>query len=135
MTTDNPATAEGMRLDKWLWAARFFKTRQLAIEAVAGGKVEVNGQRAKPGREIHVGTRLCIHKDSLIWDIRVEGLNLQRRPASEAAGLYSETEESIEARRLKLEQLRLEHQALGAPPPTRPTKRDRRLISRFTKTD
>ncbi len=135
MTIGTTATGEGMRLDKWLWAARFYKTRQLAIEAVAGGKVEVNGQRAKPGREIHVGTSVRIHKDSLIWDIRVEGLNLQRRPASEAARLYSESEENIEARRLKLEQLRLERQALGAPPPIRPTKRDRRLITRFTKTD
>lgn len=80
--------ADRMRLDKWLWAARFFKTRQLAIEAINGGKVHANGQRAKPGKDIAVGTRLEITKEPYSWDIIVTALNAQRRPAEEAALLY-----------------------------------------------
>ena len=81
-----PEQAEtGVRLDKWLWAARFFKTRQLAVEAIAGGKVQVNGQRVKPGRAVQPGMRISIHKDSLQWDIEVLGIGRQRRPAAEAA--------------------------------------------------
>ena len=74
-----------MRLDKWLWAARFFKTRQLAAEAINGGKIEVEGQGAKPGRPIRPGARLIIHKDSLVWEIQILALAPQRRPAAEAA--------------------------------------------------
>ncbi|MCG8426168.1 MAG: RNA-binding S4 domain-containing protein, partial [Chromatiales bacterium] len=87
-----------LRLDKWLWAARFFKTRQLAIEAINGGKVHLNGQRTKPGKEVKVGSRLRIHKGSLEWDITVLMIPRQRRPASEAIHFYQETTESIEKR-------------------------------------
>ena len=120
----------GQRLDKWLWAARFFKTRQLATEAINGGKIEVEGQRAKPGRPIRPGAHLIIHKDSLIWDIRVLALATQRRPAAEAALLYEETEAS----RLRRQELVRERRELGvlADRPGRPTKRDRRQIERFT---
>ncbi len=81
--TGAPAAAEGQRLDKWLWAARFFKTRQLAAEAINGGKIQVEGQGAKPGRPIRPGARLIIHKDSLVWEIQVLALASQRRPAAE----------------------------------------------------
>jgi ribosome-associated heat shock protein Hsp15 len=83
---------ESLRLDKWLWAARFFKTRQLAVDAVKGGKVQVNGQRAKPGRAIEVGARIEIHKGGFSWDVEVLALSKQRRSASEAVLLYAEDE-------------------------------------------
>lgn len=120
------------RLDKWLWAARFFKTRQLAIEAVNGGKVRVNGQRAKPSRAIRPGTRLEIHKGGLSWEIEVVALDRQRRGAPEAAALYVEREES-RLRRQELVRARRET-GLGQDRAGRPTKRDRRQIERFTGT-
>lgn len=125
---------EELRLDKWLWAARFFKTRQLAVEAINGGKIEVNGQRAKPGRTIRPGARLEIHKDSLIWEIEVLAINKQRRPASEAALLYREDEASRARREERLRERR--DLGLGAGSADgRPTKRDRRQIQRFTGRD
>jgi ribosome-associated heat shock protein Hsp15 len=121
-----------MRLDKWLWAARFFKTRKLAVEAITGGKVHLNGKRAKPGREIRPGTHLEIHKGSFEWDITVKVIPKQRRPASEAINFYQETEESIQRR----EQLSEEQRRLRSNAPHsekgRPTKRDRRHLDRFT---
>jgi ribosome-associated heat shock protein Hsp15 len=123
-----------MRLDKWLWVARFFKTRQLAVEAINGGKVHLNGQRCKPGKEVQPGSRLRIHKDSLAWDIEVVGLAKQRRPASEAILLYSESEESKTRRAQLLEERRL-LKATRPQPSTRPSKRDRRMIHRFTHRD
>jgi len=125
-----PGPAEGQRLDKWLWAARFFKTRQLATEAINGGKVEVEGQGAKPGRPIRPGARLIIHKDSLIWEILVVALAQQRRPAAEAALLYEENDDSRQRRQALVR----EHRESGilAARPGRPTKRDRRQIDRFT---
>jgi ribosome-associated heat shock protein Hsp15 len=123
------APLEEVRLDKWLWAARFFKTRQLAVEAINGGKVQVNGSRAKPGRDIRPGTRLTIHKGSLAWEVQVLGVSLQRRPAVEAAQLYLEDEAS---RTRREEQLRRQREA--GPQDSggeRPTKRDRRQLERF----
>lgn len=120
-----------MRLDKWLWAARFFKTRPLAIEAINGGKVHLNGQRAKPGKEVRPGTRLRIHKGSLEWDLEILALNDQRRPAPEAALLYRENPDSQQRRAAFLEERRL-LQSSDPRPLTRPNKRDRRLIRRFT---
>jgi len=118
-----------VRLDKWLWAARFFKTRHLAVEAINGGKVEVNGTRAKPGRGIRPGARVCVHKDSLKWEVEVLAVTLQRRPAAEAARLYAEDETSLGHR---LEQLR-QRSAAGPLDQSgeRPTKRDRRQLDRF----
>lgn len=121
---------EGIRIDKWLWAARFFKTRQLAIDAINGGKVHLNGQRTKPGRILKPGARLQISKGPLEWDVEVKGISRQRGPASEAALLYEETEESRERR----EELTRERRELGVYSPgprTRPNKRERRLIHRF----
>jgi ribosome-associated heat shock protein Hsp15 len=120
-----------MRLDKWLWAARFFKTRQLAAEAVSGGKVHLNGQRTKPGKDVRVGSRLRIHRGSLEWDIEVQQLPPQRRPASEAVTFYTETEESRRKREQAIETQRALRAAMPAAPGGRPTKRDRRMIHKF----
>ncbi|CAK0769745.1 Heat shock protein 15 [Gammaproteobacteria bacterium] len=120
-----------MRLDKWLWAARFFKTRERAIEAVNGGKVHLNGQRTKPGKAIVPGSRLSIHKDTLAWEIEVLALSLQRRPAREAALLYQESLES-QARRLQSLEIQRQQRAFGMSESSgRPTKRDRRAIERL----
>lgn len=120
------------RLDKWLWAARFFKTRQLATEAVAGGKVHLNGQRAKPGKEIKVGAELVIGKDHYAWEITVVALNMQRRPAQEALLMYSESPESYSKRQAAMAQQREEHALTDYSIRARkPNKRDRRLIHQF----
>ncbi len=135
MTPAETGAAGGMRLDKWLWAARFFKTRKLAVEAINGGKVHLNGKRAKPGREIRPGSQLEVHKGSFEWDITVQVIPKQRRPASEAINFYLETEESIKRR----EQLSEEQRRLRSNAPHsdkgRPTKRDRRQLDRFTGRD
>jgi len=120
-----------MRLDKWLWAARFFKTRQLAVEAINGGKVHLNGQRTKPGKSVDIGSILRIHKGPYEWNITIQQLPKQRRPAKEATEFYTETEES-RAKREKLQQeIRLQQAAMPLKTSSRPTKRDRRLIHRF----
>ncbi len=122
-----------MRLDKWLWVARFFKTRPLAQEAVMGGKVHLDGRRTKPGREIRPGMRLTIHKGELAWEIEVLALDRQRRPAAEAALLYREDEGSVARRQALLAHRRLERRS---PAPTqRPNKKERRLIHRFKQGD
>ncbi|RTZ77930.1 MAG: hypothetical protein DSZ01_06035 [Gammaproteobacteria bacterium] len=120
-----------MRLDKWLWAARFFKTRKLAAEAVQGGHVHLNGQRTKPGKEVQVGSRLSISKNGLEWEIKVLELPKQRRPAREAAGFYREEESSRRRREEVLAMRRAERAATPLRTEGRPSKRDRRLIHRF----
>jgi ribosome-associated heat shock protein Hsp15 len=125
------ASADKMRLDKWLWAARFYKTRQLAVEAINGGHVHLQGQRTKPGREIQVGSRLQINKGGLEWDIEVLHLPRQRRPAAEAGGFYRETEASRTRRERHLEELRQARAATPLQTTSKPNKRDRRLIHRF----
>lgn len=120
-----------MRLDKWLWAARFFKTRVLAGEAVEGGKVHLNGQRTKPGKDVRIGSRLEINKGGLNWDIEVLVLPRQRRPASEAATFYSESEESRRRREAAVADLRAARAATPLQTTGKPSKRDRRLIHRF----
>src|SRR5918912_37935 len=92
-----PGSAEGgnnVRLDKWLWAARFFKTRSLAAEAIAGGKVQVNGERAKPARELKPGDTVRVRQGELEKEVLVRELSARRGPAAAAAALYDETEES-----------------------------------------
>jgi ribosome-associated heat shock protein Hsp15 len=125
-------TGEPIRIDKWLWAARFFKTRSLAADAVTGGKIEVNGARAKPSRIIRVGDKLNIRRGAYEWTVVVRTLARLRGPAPEAQLLYEETEESIRKRELASAQLKLER-----PPefhsPGRPSKKDRRAVLRFTK--
>ena len=89
---------EAIRLDKWLWTARFFKTRKLAAEAISGGKVHVNDQRTKPGKEVKLGAMLSISKDNYRWDITIIAINGQRRSAKEAVLLYEESAESLAKR-------------------------------------
>ena len=127
----SPEDSHGMRIDKWLWAARFFKTRKLATEAINGGKVHLNAQRTKPGKEVKPGSKLRIHKGMLEWNIEVLILPEQRRPASEAVTFYREEEASREKREKRIEQQRLLREAAPKPPAQRPNKRDRRLIHRF----
>ena len=118
------------RIDKWLWAARFFKTRSLAAAAVDGGKVKWNGQQVKPARELKSGDELEISAGELRWTVIVRGLNAQRRPAPEARLLYEETAESA-ARRLQLEEIRRLAPMPGAGLKGRPTKKAGRLIRGF----
>ena len=119
-----------MRVDKWLWAARFFRTRALATAAISGGKVHLNGSRIKPSRRLRAGDTLEVRKGPYRFEITVAQLALQRRPASEARLLYTETENSAEARyRLYNERKLQGHSARRHAP--RPDKRTRRLIHRF----
>ncbi len=119
-----------VRLDKWLWAARFYKTRSLAAEAIAGGKVEVNGERTKRARPVQVGDEIQIRQGPYRHTVVVRELSARRGPAVEAAGLYQETEESRAGREALAIQLKALHQAFG-PEKGRPTKRDRRVIDRL----
>ncbi len=122
---------DSLRLDKWLWAARFFKTRKLAAEAVSGGKVHLNGQRTKPSKEVKINSHLIIHKEQFSWDITVLGLNPHRRPASEAALLYEETPTSMQQREQAVRQRQEERRFMHAEPSSRPTKKQRRQIHQF----
>ena len=124
-------TDDKMRLDKWLWAARFYKTRKLAAEAVEGGKVHVNGQRSKPGKDVRTGTHLDISKDGLEWQIDVLVLPQQRRPAAEARTFYAESDESRNRRESAAAALRAARLATPLQTASKPNKRDRRLIHRF----
>ncbi|MFW2374679.1 MAG: RNA-binding S4 domain-containing protein [Gammaproteobacteria bacterium] len=120
---------EKLRLDKWLWAARFFKTRVLATEAVTGGKVHLNGERCKAGRSVKIGDHLTITRGYQEMEIVIQGLNKQRRPASETIELYIETEQSIKQREAKAELMK---QNMPVDRHNkRPGKKDRRQIIRF----
>ncbi|MCE3240562.1 MAG: RNA-binding protein [Deltaproteobacteria bacterium] len=126
-----PETFAEVRIDKWLWAARFFKTRSLAAAAVAGGKVALNGARPKPSRTIRPGDHLNIRRGVYEWIIIVKATSTYRRPAAEVRALYEETEESRSRRQAALAQLKLERPA-DFHSPGRPSKKDRRMISKFT---
>ena len=118
---------DGVRLDVWLWAARFFKTRSLAKHAVETGKVDAGGQRAKPSRLVRAGDALRIARGEEIFEVEVRGLSAVRGPAPAAQALYAESEES----RLRREAARAERAAQRAgyrPPESKPDKRARRLI-------
>lgn len=119
-----------VRLDKWLWAARFFKTRTLAAESIDAGRVEVNGERAKRSRAITVGDRLRIRKPPFEQAIEVLGESEQRGPASVAQTLYAESAESVKAR----ETLKSQMKALGPPvfrEKGKPGKKERRAIDKW----
>ena len=116
-----------LRLDKWLWAARFFKTRKIATDAISGGKVHLNGGRIKPSRNVKVGDRLEIQRGDTFFEVVVEGINKQRRPASEAQQLYRETEESLKNRLAEVDRKKLEAHS-RAQRERRPDKRQRRKI-------
>ncbi len=117
---------EAQRVDKWLWAARLLKTRTLAAEAVAGGRVQVNGQRVKPSKEVRAGDELEVTIGQLRRTVIVRGTAPRRGPASEAALLYDETPESIEARERAAAERRMARPPVAEGP--RPTKRDRRRL-------
>ncbi|MBW7901171.1 MAG: RNA-binding S4 domain-containing protein [Rhodocyclaceae bacterium] len=122
---------EKLRLDKWLWAARFFKTRALAADAIDGGKVRLNGHAAKPAKEVKPGDVLDLTLGEAQWTVLVRGINAYRRPAPEAQALYEETGES-RAKRVRAAEARALAPAPGADLKGRPTKRDRRRIARFS---
>ena len=119
-----------VRLDKWLWAARFFKTRALASEAVAGGKVQVNGDRAKRARPVQPGDEIRIRQGPYEHHVVVRALSARRGPASAAAELYEETPASRAAREAMALQLKSLHAAF-VPDKGRPTKKDRRELGRL----
>ena len=116
-----------MRIDRWLWAARFFKTRGVATEAVTGGHVHVNGERVKPARDVKVGDRLEIRRGQQRFTVVVTRLADRRGSATAAAELYEETPESIAEREKRRDERRLS-KPLGADLSERPTKRDRRRL-------
>lgn len=123
---ESPQTLDRVRLDKWLWAARFYKTRTLAKEAIEAGHVRVDGERSKVAREVKPGMRIRIRKGAVEQEVTVVALSDVRRGAPEAQRLYEETPESLAAR----EAARLARQAeRGATPAFRPNKRDRRIIA------
>jgi ribosome-associated heat shock protein Hsp15 len=115
---------EGLRIDKWLWCARFYKSRSQATAAVAGGLVHINGERVKASRAVHVDDRIEITRDELRFEVVIRGLPVRRGPAPEARALYVETEASVAAREQQRERSRL------APPAPvgRPDKHARRML-------
>lgn len=119
--------SDAVRLDKWLWAARFYRSRALAVEAIHGGHVHLNGQRAKPSKTVRPGDRLAITRGASRWQITVEGLAARRGPAREARKLYIEHPDSIRQR----EALQAERRLTSPAPARRPDKRQRRRIIRF----
>lgn len=121
-----------MRIDKWLWAARFFKTRSLASQAVNGGKVHLNGNRVKAARTIIVGDKLVINKAQQEFSVQIQALAPRRGPASLAQTLYEESSESI-IKRAEAQELRKALNISHSPPSSKPSKRDRRKIIEFVR--
>jgi ribosome-associated heat shock protein Hsp15 len=123
---------DAIRLDKWLWTARFFKTRKLAAEAISGGKVHVNEQRTKPGKEVKTGAMLSIGKDNYRWEITVIAINGQRRSAKEAVLLYEESAESLAKREQQIIKNREQRELFDfSGKDHKPNKKERRLIHQF----
>jgi ribosome-associated heat shock protein Hsp15 len=126
-TPANPAE-QRVRIDKWLWAARFYRTRSLAAEAIDAGHVRVDGERVKPAHPVRATSRVSVRKRELAWDVEVLGVSERRGSAPQAALLYRETAESAAAREKILDERR---QARAVAAPGRPTKRDRRKLEDF----
>ena len=125
-----PDETPKVRLDKWLWAARFFKTRSLAATAIETGKVEVNGERAKRAKQLQVGDAVSIRLGPFAHHVDVLGLSERRGPASEAAKLYVETPEGLKARELLRAQMKAAAPAFGYDS-GKPTKKDRRALQKL----
>jgi ribosome-associated heat shock protein Hsp15 len=125
------APADRLRIDKWLWAARFFKTRSLAAQAVDGGRARLNGERVKPAKEVKPGDEVVVHIGGLEWVVQVRALSARRGPAEEARRLYEEREES-RARRQAIVDARRSGPEPGFGLRGRPTKRDRRMLRKLT---
>jgi ribosome-associated heat shock protein Hsp15 len=122
--------ADRLRIDKWLWAARFFKTRSLAAQAVDGGRVRLNGVRVKPAKEVRPGDELTVHIGELEWVIDVRALSARRGPAAAARQLYEERAESAARRQAAIDVRKaMPEPAFGLR--GRPTKRDRRMLKRL----
>ncbi|MCA1324537.1 RNA-binding S4 domain-containing protein [Herbaspirillum sp. alder98] len=117
------------RIDKWCWAARFFKTRSLATEAIERGRVKLNGERTKPAHSVKPGDLLAIDNGATEWQVQVVGIADKRGSAAIAATLYNETEDSVQRRAASAEQHRLFREP-SSQLKGRPTKRDRRLLDR-----
>jgi ribosome-associated heat shock protein Hsp15 len=130
-TEDEGAGADRVRVDKWLWAARFYKTRSLAAEAIGGGKVLVAGERVKPAKLLQVGDEVRLRMGPYEHVVIVRALSERRGPAATAATLYEETAASRAAREKLAEQLRMAPAAFVYEDKGRPTKRDRRDIERL----
>ncbi len=130
MPPKTPREPEHVRLDRWLWAARFFKTRSLAAAAIQGGKVHLEGERVKRSKAVHVGDQVRIRKGAFEQVVIVQQLSEHRGSATDAAQLYAETEASLRAREHRARELRgqpaFEFKGKG-----RPTKRERRMLDRF----
>ena len=119
---------DSLRIDKWLWAARFYKTRSLACDEVTKHRVQINGQDVKPAREVKVGDMLTVRQGNITKTVQVKGINAARGPAPVAQQLYEETTESIALRAKQVEQNRLAFEPAHSIEHGRPTKRDRRQI-------
>lgn len=122
--------SDSIRIDRWLWTSRFFKTRQLATAAVNGGKIHLNRQRVKAGRLVKAGDALSIQKDSVLYEVTIIGINKTRRPAKEACLTYDESEQS----RLKREQEQEIKKLVSATRPVplhKPDKREREQLRQF----
>ena len=122
--------ASRVRIDKWLWAARFYKTRSLAADAVEGGKVQVNGERVKPAKVIRAGDTLSVRNGHFTWEITVLALSERRGSAAEASKLYAESDQSRREREEKSALLKIERQS-NPFPGGRPSKKARRQIIKF----
>jgi ribosome-associated heat shock protein Hsp15 len=131
MQMNDADESDRLRLDKWLWAARFFKTRSLATEAIAGGKVEVNGERAKPAKPLKLGDQVRLRLGPYEHTLIVRELSGRRGPASIAQTLYEETQASRDARERLAAQLKMAPAAFVYEEKGRPTKKDRRQLSDF----
>ncbi len=127
--SDRRSELSTVRADKWLWAARFFKTRSLALAAINGGKVHLNGARIKPARKLVIGDTLSIRKGRYSFTVTVQGLSLQRGPAETARSLYSESDESVLLRQQLRDELAMQGKSVRHE--RRPDKRTRRQIHRF----
>jgi ribosome-associated heat shock protein Hsp15 len=120
-----------LRIDKWLWAARFFKTRSLAADAVEKGRVRIGGATVKPAKDVRVGDLVEVEIERIVWEVRVMGVCDVRGPASVAQTLYAETADSRAKRAAEAER-RKTHREPAASLQGRPTKRDRRVIDKFS---
>lgn len=123
------AKLDKVRLDKWLWAARLYKTRSLAAEEISKGRAEVNGQNAKPAREVHVGDRIELRQGPVVRTLEVKALSTIRGPAAAAQALYEETPDSVQRRQAQAEARRLGAEPALSVDGGRPTKRDRRDLA------
>lgn len=124
-----------LRIDKWLWAARFYKTRSLAVEDLDKGRVSINGQEVKPSREVKTGDTLTLRQGPVIRTLLVRGISSQRGPAPVAQQLYEETAESLALKAKAAEQRRLHCEPASSLEHGRPTKRDRRSLDKAQGTD